>query len=536
MTPPQPEGASEKKEVGTRPLGTVQSADAQPGKRPVDSASTAIIAVAAALAAGITLYQLSRPGLLFGITPDISVWIGASIRLVHGAIPYRDFDLIQPPGFTLLATPFAALSEWIGTRDALAALRLGTPLLSAGSVILVGMVIRHRGRSALIIACGVMAFFPAEMYALRSGLLESVVDFFCLAGLALIFAGDGFTSSRRRLLFGGVAFGLAGLVKSPAIVPVLVVVVLCLPDIRRRLVPFLAGVVAGFGIPTLPFFLLAPGSLIRDVLSPLSYIPVASRVSIPARLGELTGVFAFGGSPVVAIAGTVVLVTVVAAAFVLAPRRRPSPLEWFAIGATVLAALAQLGPAYYFPQYAAFMAPFLALLLGISLARLLADRSPRVALAIATTGVIVLCVSQLVAIPGVAAPDIAGVVDAVIPAGACVLSDAPSKLVTTNRFVAAASGCNTMIDPQGATLSYGYGSAGAEHLWTVEVEHADYMVTSTRFAIWDIPPDAALRAYVSANFQLVRGGGLLFYVRNGFPHGDVAGAGTGVTIGIRLPG
>ena len=52
-------------------------------------------------------------------------------------------------------------------------------------------------------------------------------------------------------------------------------------------------------------------------------------------------------------------------------------------------------------------------------------------------------------------------------------------------------------------------------------------MTSTRFAIWDIPPDAALRAYVSANFQLVREGGLLFYVRNGFPPGDVAGAAPG---------
>jgi len=521
---PQPDRAQGKSDLATTPFGTVPDTGAPPGKRPVDRAITAIIVAAAVLAAGITFYQLSRPGLLFGITPDISVWIGASIRLVHGAIPYRDFDLIQPPGFTLLSTPFAALSEWIGTRDALAALRLGTPLLSAGSVILIGLVIRHRGRSAVIVACGVMAFFPAEMYALRSGLLESVVDFFCLAGLALIFDGDAFTSSRRRLVLGGIAFGIAGLVKSPAIVPVLVVLVLCLPGIRRRLVPFLVGVTAGFGVPTLPFFLLAPGSFIRDVLSPLSYIPVPSRVSISTRLGELTGIFAFGGSALVAIAGTIVLIAVVVAAFALPPRRKPSPLEWFAISATTLAALAQLGPAYYFPQYAAFMAPFLALLLGISLARLVAERSPRVALAIATTGVAVLCISQLVAIPGVAAPDVANVVDAVIPAGACVLSDAPSKLVTTNRFVAAGSGCNTMIDPQGATLSYGYGSAGAEHLWTNEVEHADYMVTGTRFAIWDIPPDAALRAYVSANFQLIRAGGLLFYVRNGFPHGNVAGA------------
>jgi hypothetical protein len=231
---PQPDRAQGKSDLATTPFGTVPDTGAPPGKGPSDRAITAIIVAAAVLAAGITFYQLSRPGLLFGITPDISVWIGASIRLVHGAIPYRDFDLIQPPGFTLLSTPFAALSEWIGTRDALAALRLGTPLLSAGSVILIGLVIRHRGRSAVIVACGVMAFFPAEIYALRSGLLESVVDFFCLAGLALIFDGDAFTSSRRRLVLGGIAFGIAGLVKSPAIVPVLVVLVLCLPP-RARL-------------------------------------------------------------------------------------------------------------------------------------------------------------------------------------------------------------------------------------------------------------------------------------------------------------
>jgi hypothetical protein len=76
-----------------------------------------------------------------------------------------------------------------------------------------------------------------------------------------------------------------------------------------------------------------------------------------------------------------------------------------------------------------------------------------------------------------------------------------------------------MIDPEGATLSFGLGSAGAEHLWTVEVAQSDYLVTSAPFADWDIPPDAALRAYVTEHFQLIRSGGLLFYVRKGFPHG-----------------
>jgi hypothetical protein len=487
-------------------------------RRPVPANAT-IAAVGAVMAAGITLYQLSRPGFLFGITPDISVWLGASIRLIHGALPYRDFDLVQPPGFTLLATPFAALSEWIGTRNALAVLRLCTPLLAAGSVLLIAKVMAHRGRGALIVACGVMAFFPAELYALRSGLLESVVDFFCLAALAIVFDGDALVTSRRRLFLGGVVFGIAGLVKSPAIVPVLVVLALCLPQIRGRVAPFLFGVVVGFGIPTLPFFALAPGSFLRDVLSPLTYIPVADRVSITTRLSELTGASAIGGSPAVAVAGTAVLIAIVVAAFTIPPRRKPSSLEWFAICTTVLVAIAQLGPAYYYPQYAAFMAPFIALLLGISLARLLEHRSARVTLVVGFAAMAALCVSQFVAVRGESTSDIAGVVDDVIPAGACVLSDAPSKLVTTNRFVAAAPGCNDMIDPEGATLSFGLGSAGAEHLWTVEVAESDYLVTSTPFADWDIPPDAALRAYVTEHFQLIRSGQLLFYVRRGFPYG-----------------
>jgi hypothetical protein len=255
------------------------------------------------------------------------------------------------------------------------------------------------------------------------------------------------------------------------------------------------------------------------VLSPLSYIPVADRVSITTRLSELTGASAIGGSARVAIVGTAALIAIAVAAFAIPPRRKPSSLEWFVICTTVLVGMAQLGPAYYYPQYAAFMAPFIALLLGISLARLLEHRSARLTQAVGFAAMAALGVSQILAVHGESTSDIAGVVDEVIPAGACVLSDAPSKLVTTNRFVAATPGCNQMIDPEGATLSYGLGSAGAEHLWTVEVAQSDYLLTSTPFVEWDIPPDAALRAYVAKHFRLIRRGGLLFYVRNGFRTG-----------------
>jgi alpha-1,2-mannosyltransferase len=489
-------------------------------KQEVDRSSTVIIGMFAVLAAGITLYQVFRPGFLFGLTPDIASWLGASIRLVHGAIPYRDFDMLQPPGFTLLASPFAFLSEWIGTRDALAVLRLCTPLLAAASVLLIGKVVRHRGPPAVIVACGVMAFYPAELYALRSGLLESVVDFFCVAGAALMFDGDSLSPSRRRILLGGIAFGIAGAVKAPAIVPVLVLSVLCLSDLRHRLLPFLTGVVAGFGVPTLPFFLLAPGSFMRDVLTAaLASAPGAHRVSIPVRLGDITGTSAFGAGAPAAIIATAAIVGIVVASFLLRPRQ-PSTLEWFAIAATVLAVIAQLAPTYYFAHYTAFVAPFLGVLLGISLARLFERRSERIGTWIAAVGIALLFIHQVIAISTLATPDIAGVVDAQIPAGGCTLSDAPEKLMTTDRFVATAPHCNDMIDPEGATLSYGFGSTGAEDLWTVMVEHSDYMVTSIPFAHWYIPPDARLRAYVTANFRPHAIGGLLFYIRIGFPSGS----------------
>jgi hypothetical protein len=195
-------------------------------------------------------------------------------------------------------------------------------------------------------------------------------------------------------------------------------------------------------------------------------------------------------------------------------------LEWFAIAATVLAVIAQLGPTYYFAHYTAFVAPFLGVLLGISFARLFESRSGRIGMWIAAVGIALLFAHQVIAIHTLTNYDNAGVVDAEIPAGACTLSDQPGQLVTTDRFVATAPNCNDMIDPEGATLSYGYGSTGAEDLWTAVVEHSDYLVTRTPFAQWFIPADARLRAYVAANFRLHAIGGLLFYVRNGFPSGS----------------
>ena len=202
----------------------------------------------------------------------------------------------------------------------------------------------------------------------------------------------------------------------------------------------------------------------RDVVATqLGRIPASGRVPLPERLGDMTGVSSLGGGDTAAIAAALVLAGIVVAAFVV-PRRRPSTFEWFVLGSAAAVAVAQVGPAWYYQQYAAFFAPFLALVLGISLARLLGERS-RATVAVAAAAVVVLLASQLALIHRESVPDVATTVDAVVPVGGCTLSDGPKLVVTTNRFVAAAPGCTTMTDPQGATLAFANDRAASLAMW-----------------------------------------------------------------------
>lgn len=485
---------------------------------PRDRAITWIIAAFAFIAAAVTLYQLTRPGLLLGVTPDVSVYVGGAVRLVHGAVPYRDFVFVQPPGFVLLATPVAALSELIGTRDALAVLRLCTPLLAAACVVMVGQLIRHRGGLATLVACAVMAFFPAELYAIRGPQLEPVLILLCLVGSVLVFSGDRLAGS-RRLAFGGVVFGFAVAVKATAVLPVLVLVVLCSAELRRRLLPFCGGVAAGLSVPTLPFIVLAPAAFFRDtVTTQLARIPASGRVSLPVRLADLTGISALGASDVVSIASVIALCGFVLAAFAVS-RKRPTIFEQFALAAALAVALAQLAPALYFQQYAAFMAPFLAIVLGICVERFARTRAGRPVLAAAAVPLVALIVAQLSYVASESVPDLARAVDAVVPPGGCALSDSPVYLFTADRFQAAGHGCMTMTDPRGTTLALGDTSAEAVATWRYAFAHADYVVTGTPVSDWELPPDAHLPAYVAENFRLVRSGAVLIYVRYRFTTG-----------------
>ncbi len=271
----------------------------------------AVVTVAMALVAvGLQVLRLTRPGgVLAGGSYDTALYLGSAIRLFHGVLPYRDFALLQPPGLVLMMSPFALLSLAIGSRGALIVISLCTPLLAGANVLLLGRLLAHRGWRAALTACALLAVYPAMYAALLDGLLEPLMCFFCLLGAVLIFDGDGF-AGRRRIIAGGAAFGFAVTVLVAAVLPGLVMAAVCIRH-ARRLLPFAAGGLAGCLVPLLPFFALAPGSVLHDiVLTQLQRVPGAHPHPLATRLSEATFARPQGSVPVALAAIGVALVVV----------------------------------------------------------------------------------------------------------------------------------------------------------------------------------------------------------------------------------
>lgn len=483
-----------------------------PGRRP---GTTAVIAICALAAAALDGLQVSRPGYLLGRTADIGVYLGGAVRLVHGALPYRDFVFVQPPGITLLLSPAALLSDVAGTRGALTAVRLAAILVAVANVVLVGRLVRHRGPLLTLVACAVMAVYPAELYALNAGLLEPLVDLLCLLGAVTVFERGSLSSSARRWLIGGAAMGFATAVKLPALLPVLVLVLaaLCLPAPRRRLLSYAAGVIAGFGIPSLPFILAAPGAFVRDVL--LSQVGrTADRAPVAVRLGWMALNGADGAG---AIAAAVLVLGVIAAGLAVHGRRKDG-VEWFAIVAAALVAASQFVPDQYFPQYAALLAPFLAITLGVAVESLAVRAArPRFDLRAVALILVILFGASAAEVETTSVGDPAAAVDAVIPPGGCSISSAPIVLVVSDRFVSSTPGCTDLVDGFGTKLAYADEPGEGLAVYRAAITHADYLVLSYSAADWLTGTYAPLQAYVAADFHLVRSGSQWIYVRDGSP-------------------
>jgi hypothetical protein len=506
---------------------------------PVDApvrCASAVLVVATMLGLALRLYQLTRPGFLFGVTEyDDGVYFGSAVRLVDGVVPYRDFVLVQPPGIVWLMAPLALLAKATGTAVAFAAARILTAVAAAAGVALTGMLVRRRGPLATASACGILAVYPAGINAAHTVLLEAWVVLLCLLGALAVFEGGDLTTRPRRLGWGGAAFGFAAAVKLWAVIPALVVLALLLCRRRRDGRPYLGGAVGAFGLALAPFIALAPRAVFHDVLvAQFSRVDV-TRLSEWNRLTSLTGL-----SPYAPVShGIVLAVSVAIGGFVAASavvvsrrsRRGPPALERFALFTAVLVLAAFLWPPDYYLHYGWFFAPFLALSVALPLTRLEGHRragkqrsrpSAPVLLALGTVAVVmtVVQVGQLARLRG---DDVAASARRQIPSGACVLTDLASLTIVSDRFISGVPGCTVMVDAIGTDYAVADGRngvTGAGHapalraLWLAAFTHADYVwlacaptagpgcMTTRR-----LPWTSSIQAYFGHHFVPVRARG-----------------------------
>ncbi len=338
----------------------------QPGEVRRPWAVYAVIIAATVIALGLRLYDLSRPGYLLGVSEyDDGTDFGSAVRLVHGAVPYRDFVMVQPPGITLIMFPVALATKALGTDVGMAAGRVITVLASAAAVPLAGLLTRHRGLFATLVTCGVLAIYPDSILAARTVLLEPWLVLFCLLGALATFDRDRITDGRRRIFLGGLLFGFAGAVKVWAILPVAVILVLTARR-PRQAAGYAAGVVLGFCVACPAVRAHRAHDLLPQrghrPAGPQRHRPHPAGVPAPAdiRADPHTSQLA---TPVLVIIG-IVLAVLIAAVTVLGSRLAHSPppaLDWFAIGTCALVVAAFLWPADFYYHYAGFLAPFLAL-------------------------------------------------------------------------------------------------------------------------------------------------------------------------------
>ncbi|MDQ1683708.1 MAG: hypothetical protein QOC82_445 [Frankiaceae bacterium] len=491
---------------------------------------------AALLALAIGAFQLAHPHVFDGelgynLGYDDGVYFGAAMRFVHGAAAYRDFTIVHPPGIVYLLSPFALLAELIGSRHALELARIFTVLVTATNVLLVGHLVRSRGRVAAGIASLALAAWPLTVAIDRTVELEPYLVLFTLIGANLLIDDAGRLSAGRRLVWAGIWFGVAFDLKVWAVLPIVAaVLVLHRP---RAVARFLAGVTGAVVVVCGPFFALAPRAFWHDVIADqLGRHDTGVTTTLGERLRLLTGISGLPGagtSTALAVAVLVLIVAAVVSVFVLGSQR-PATVDVLALVLWVVVAGGMFVSAGFFDHYAYFPAVFMAALIGVLVAGVRRARpTPRRHLTpavVAVTAVVaaVLFVEQVrfahrylneTSDPGAQ-------IAAIVPKGACVFDDFPTDLLLADRYPAGNLGCPQIVDPFGLFLAKDDGRT--PHLepppfnlefvaqWRVWLERTDYVILRIPYSDF-VPFNQDLLNWFAKNYHLVQ------HLQSSYPDG-----------------
>lgn len=501
-----------------------------------------IITLATVLALGARILTLTQAGYLRGVTEyDDGVYLGATIRLLQGVVPYKDFAFVQPPGILLLTTPIAAFAQASTTVKALALARVLTTLASAACVPLAGSLVRYRGSVVTLVTCGLLAVYPADITTAHTLLLEPWMNLFLLLGTAAAFR-RGALASPRRLAWAGLAIGFATSVKFWAALPAAVVLVLCLLSPERRaagLRRYLPGALAGFGVPVLPFLLSAPVEFWRSTIADQA-IRASVAVPIPVRFAYVTGtldilnskgqispvagshsMYAASWAQHVDLAAGVAWLPYTAAGLITAAiaagywfqRRRLTQLEVLALVISVLASAAILAYSAFYYHYPDFPAPWLAIGLGCAAGALAGRPRIRPVLIISLSVIFVLIAGMQYRDTRTTSEPETQNISHLIPKDSCLVTDEVSLAIAADRFTERPAGCPVIIDSLAETLVRGNGIsvyAGADQLpkvvgqWRTWFSEADYVwLSPPRYANRRIPWTPALSAWFREHFRPV---------------------------------
>lgn len=387
---------------------------------------------------------------------DDGVYLGSAVRLLHGQLPYLDYDLLHPPAVLWLSLPFAALGEVAGGQVALAGVRVLTVLVAGVNVLLAGAVVRSAGRLAVFAAAGLLALMPASYAATQTLLLEPYVVLCALTGLAVLGTATGDVASRRRVLVAG---GLVGLAVAFKLFGVLVAgaVLLALLPRWRDARDWCLGVLAGFAVPTLPFALLAPASFVRQVV--LVQVGREDQDAGPGLHDRLAVVLGLDIAPDPSPRAVVVLALAAAVAVTglgLQLWRRRLTRMHVVVAVTAVVVLAGMAQQRQFFDHYAYVVVAFAVLpvawaVGVA-SDLVGRRWLPVAVGVAASAAAVLLVPGAVGSARAytaESADHSDLVRSLVPSGSCVATDLSTVLLVADRLGLPRS-CDLPLDTYGA--------------------------------------------------------------------------------------
>jgi hypothetical protein len=505
------------------------------------SNTRAIVVGVGLLSLGLSLWQLTQPGYIDFY--DSGVYFAASFHLISGALPYRDFSFVQPPGILVLLSPVALVGRIFGTHDGFIVGRVLSAVVTALNASLLALLVRHRGRTAMLIAGGGLALMPVASFVSSGLRLEPYLIFFVLIGSLMVFPRHaGGNASTLRLALGGLLFGVAAAVKLWAFFPFIALAICLVPRFRSRVLAFVGAAATGFIVLCLPFFLAAPRAFVSEVFTEQlgRKANATNDGGVIFRLKTMTGFIDTSLAPTSkeVVIAFVALLLIVAVAY--SRRMGHETVDvYLLVAASISVAGLLVGPDSY-DYYGYFTAPFLLGVLGISVARLAgpirkllgADRAPPALRRIGSGAYAIGGVALLVALViegtqfytsyaaawGYSDYPYSAITN-LIPAGSCVVYNQVSYGMFSNRLQSSTPNCPDVVDPTGMWMACGYQlltppPPRCVARWKSYFETAQYVVLSlphTPGVAWN----PSLTAWFKSDYYLLFGQPYIYiYARN----------------------